>query len=1540
MQSQYMQLLQAKGLQQLGNVRIFILPNILDKENNQNRISLRQLRDLIIQNAPKHCTSNRDYLTYEIKRLIDSNARLHLDNISRTIEPLQTELRRAADDINKQSNYFPIYNKFVELCDQRQKSAQLSFYDSTNEEIYRIRITIHELENELEHIGPGRNGRIFDLFLKVLQSPETMIILDILSNVLRQERSQLISTSEMADKISAEKSLSLEVLWRNLIVCYPYQSKDIQRLISDKYAEYMMAGYPFEIIDGDNFHFASEFLFEALGVFQGKRILVISIIGPQNSGKSTLLNYMFGTWFDVRDGRCTRGIYGSFVKANSADFDYIMLIDTEGLMGVERGEKKFDRRLVLFCLAVSHLVIVNTLGEINDVLKDMFTLCADTLRHIGVNTIPQPKVHFVLNQRADLNIDNHQTAINKIVADMIDYDLRKMIDIRKDTFHALPCAFKKERSLNDTRMPSVIRTEPEFIECVQNLCGVIIQSGIESLTRNRDSSLDPLQWNSFARNIFNTLQTFSDLTYFRDVNERQQDIKVREHIQNEMARVFSSEYKEQLTKEAANHTENEIRDLFHTKEVRISEDMRQKLENTLTLLKASDTIRERSRRFLKAQVTEMFRALHTSAEMETERERMTQLVRNGEGELKNLIEHTITNGGITNEKSAQQKFTSMYEDMVLRIEQRFNPVERSHQAMHFIYINYNIYEYSFLLDSSIFYSRYAVWSNELNKIPINDAVEDIQCRFTYFTYEHPCTEEQPFNPDIYNPYSSDIINGLVYLNKNALRQLFRDYCNNQHAGKQNYSSNSDKNGLYERAKSAVNRAKEVIGLGKNHGVQSIPTNNFQKQIRDLIIRQKPEGTSKDIVTDNDVLLGVSNYFEIMAKYIISVLHNRQIDTNLIQRIVGTVHTIIKDLNLELSPFNLAISSHVKSMLHSCAVIILSRSYYDEQEKHFQDTLKTLKDRKEAMCNYFISMVVPDISCDAHSGVCLVDQLNKQILKDFSAEAQEIISVEINQCDHINRRWIQERCDGKLYTERDSWLSDYIENPNQIIENFFANMWEEIRDQINRRLEARKLIYSAIIGDFFHCINALFIALKTQGIQPTTFVDLTFQSEARNTFSVNENLKNKNRCMAMLLFTYLSGDPIEKTISMYGTIYNIKPEIHGMFTTLSKHTPPSSGLIETTKAMFPVYDSTSIANLAAFLQMLLDDKHHLIQSFNKYSANFDALDTRDTYNRLLDKVRGCSERCPCCRRPCDADHTLIKLMPGSVDNQHCCALGHALRGMNGYRYETTNEASLAMCEQIKSEQVIIVGSTRKRWSEFKNDHMDWYFDPIMSIDDINHLHGKFLTVWSRIGQGLCLKYGMKFVMANTLRSIEHMSYHYILLLDGSGSMHGKPWQDLLDGVREFVGYRLSIDSNDRFSIIIFSAHANIVYFNQEADCVDLSMVQFPGTQTNFAEAFSTVHSVITQAERNPTSNNSTTNNTNHKLRYSIIFMSDGEGDYPDRELTRLLENYRPLIERFWTVSLGQTKMEILEHINQTMGGAFLNIEDSQDLIDTYAEIARN
>ncbi|WWD17114.1 protein SEY1 [Kwoniella shandongensis] len=86
---------------------------------------------------------------------------------------------------------------------------------------------------------------------------------------------------------------------------------------------------------------------------------VVSVFGSQSTGKSTLLNRLFGTTFDVMDEskrqQTTKGIWMCPSK-----FGNTLVMDVEGTDGRERGEDQdFERKSALFSLASTEVLIVN-----------------------------------------------------------------------------------------------------------------------------------------------------------------------------------------------------------------------------------------------------------------------------------------------------------------------------------------------------------------------------------------------------------------------------------------------------------------------------------------------------------------------------------------------------------------------------------------------------------------------------------------------------------------------------------------------------------------------------------------------------------------------------------------------------------------------------------------------------------------------------------------------------------------------------------------------------------------------------------------------------------------------------------------------------------------------------------------------------------------------------------------------------------------------------------------------------------------------------
>ncbi|KAI9864750.1 MAG: Dynamin-like GTPase that mediates homotypic ER fusion [Vezdaea acicularis] len=98
---------------------------------------------------------------------------------------------------------------------------------------------------------------------------------------------------------------------------------------------------------------------------------LISVFGSQSTGKSTLLNHLFGTEFGVMSEserrQTTKGIWMSKNKRENADgpktyrmAENILVMDVEGTDGRERGEDQdFERKSALFALATSEVLIVN-----------------------------------------------------------------------------------------------------------------------------------------------------------------------------------------------------------------------------------------------------------------------------------------------------------------------------------------------------------------------------------------------------------------------------------------------------------------------------------------------------------------------------------------------------------------------------------------------------------------------------------------------------------------------------------------------------------------------------------------------------------------------------------------------------------------------------------------------------------------------------------------------------------------------------------------------------------------------------------------------------------------------------------------------------------------------------------------------------------------------------------------------------------------------------------------------------------------------------
>ncbi|XP_067284820.1 interferon-induced very large GTPase 1-like [Pseudorasbora parva] len=140
-------------------------------------------------------------------------------------------------------------------------------------------------------------------------------------------------------------------------------------------AEMMISGSPLELMDGDAAHvplvWISAVLDKLIQKLGDQRVFVLSVLGLQSSGKSTMLNAMFGLQFAVSAGRCTRGAFMQLVKVSDEmktqmNFDYILVVDTAGLHAPElagRSTRDHDNELATFVVGLANLTLINIFGE-------------------------------------------------------------------------------------------------------------------------------------------------------------------------------------------------------------------------------------------------------------------------------------------------------------------------------------------------------------------------------------------------------------------------------------------------------------------------------------------------------------------------------------------------------------------------------------------------------------------------------------------------------------------------------------------------------------------------------------------------------------------------------------------------------------------------------------------------------------------------------------------------------------------------------------------------------------------------------------------------------------------------------------------------------------------------------------------------------------------------------------------------------------------------------------------------------------------------
>ncbi|XP_073491658.1 interferon-induced very large GTPase 1-like isoform X2 [Aquarana catesbeiana] len=239
-------------------------------------------------------------------------------------------------------------------------------------------------------------------------------------------------------------------------------------------ADLLLDGFPLELIDGDASNIPMQWITDVLTELDTKtggqcRIKVITVLGVQSTGKSTLLNTMFGLQFPVASGRCTRGAFMTLlkVKKNLVDdlgCELILVIDTEGLKAPElasvEDSYEHDNELATFVVGLSDITIINMAMENTTEIKDILQIVVHAflrMKEIG----KKPNCQFVHQNVSDVsahdkNMRDRQKLLEQLdemtkvasrmeeksnmarFSDVMDYDIEKHSWYIPGFWHGVP----------------------------------------------------------------------------------------------------------------------------------------------------------------------------------------------------------------------------------------------------------------------------------------------------------------------------------------------------------------------------------------------------------------------------------------------------------------------------------------------------------------------------------------------------------------------------------------------------------------------------------------------------------------------------------------------------------------------------------------------------------------------------------------------------------------------------------------------------------------------------------------------------------------------------------------------------------------------------------------------------------------------------------------------------------------------------------------------------------------------------------------------
>ena len=458
--------------------------NIITKTKQKNNADFVQglwqkVNDVIQNTKKKMCIEKMADIAHEFGILVDEDcpecqtAKVNADAITSKIQNIR----------DYKAAQLPLHGEiWKELTTFEKEEFRLKNVGSEDIEMYKA--GLQKKKEDLRKKQSSKNiSDAMMCFIKAISSPGTerryflkwmRMNLDNVSRVLRKQYKQKCKDAEnketlkVIDKELSSSSLGIEHFFREMGQIYEASVSLPEQDLSRKQLQHLpricagllLDGFPLELVDGDASNIPLTWVSDVLSqlnelVSPKNKILVVTVLGVQSTGKSTLLNTMFGVQFAVSSGRCTRGAFMLLIRINEdvkkdLNCDFMVIIDTEGLKSTELAQLddsyEHDNELATLVVGLSDITIINIAMENSTEMKDILQIVVHAflrMKEVG----KKPKCQFVHQNVSDVSANQNTLRERNLLLDQLN--------------EMTQAAAKMEKKEKNKRFTDVMEYNPE-----------------------------------------------------------------------------------------------------------------------------------------------------------------------------------------------------------------------------------------------------------------------------------------------------------------------------------------------------------------------------------------------------------------------------------------------------------------------------------------------------------------------------------------------------------------------------------------------------------------------------------------------------------------------------------------------------------------------------------------------------------------------------------------------------------------------------------------------------------------------------------------------------------------------------------------------------------------------------------------------------------------------------------------------------------------------------------------------------------------------